>query len=611
MTASASLDEIRTAIDLLIAPSSVIELRALGRSTMSGYFRDIRRLLAAAEGLCQRSDVNIYVTLNPVAEALLARAPHKLVIRPQHTTGDQDVVRRRWLPVDLDPVRPAGVSATAAEKDAAVARSREVMAWLSGQGWPQPVVADSGNGVHLLYRIDLPADDRGLVRRCLQAIGLRFSDERVTVDTAVGNPARIWRLYGTVTRKGADTAERPHRRSRLLAVPSELVVVSEAMLNALAGAVPVAPARAAGAGWVDVDEWLRRHELSVVASSPWEGGRKWVLNPCPFNAEHTDRSAFIVQFASGTVVAGCHHQSCTGNDWGKLRRMYEAGDEPVVQQPAVRQQQPATPILRRAATIAPRTVAWLWPGYVPLGAITVLDGDPGLGKSLVALDLAARVSRGAAMPDRSEGCSGQVLLLSAEDDAAATSVPRLRAAGANLERVFFLDGQVGADGERWPVLLSDADVLAAAAERLKELRLIVIDPLMAFVPSDVDTHNDASVRRMMRRLAELAAERELAVLLVRHLNKREQGTPALYRGGGSIAIIAQCRSGLLVCRDPDDDSGRRRLLQPTKSNLAPPPAPLSYVIIAAPQAVPPAPQLAWAPARPEYDERPALYNYRR
>src|SRR5262249_51515775 len=114
------------------------------------------------------------------------------------------------------------------------AGAEELRAALRAGGWPEPVLADSGNGCPLLYRVDLPADDGGLVRGVLRALARRFDTDAVAVDTAPSDAVRICKLYGTVARKGADTPDRPHRRTRVLDVPEKLTPVPESLLKALA-----------------------------------------------------------------------------------------------------------------------------------------------------------------------------------------------------------------------------------------------------------------------------------------------------------------------------------------------------------------------------------------
>ncbi len=216
--------EIIRALEVLFEPDAVVELRAFkGRETVSGYFDDHTTL--ASETLMLENQVySVYVTLNEVDPALLARASNRArKVYKDPTTSDGDIVRRRWLPLDFDPVRPSGVSATDAEKKAARLRAMEVREFLRGLGWPEPVVGDSGNGYHLLYRIDLPNDRESLelVKGILEALAFKFSDKAVEVDVSTCNAARIWKLYGTTARKGDDARGRPHRRSRLLKVPEE------------------------------------------------------------------------------------------------------------------------------------------------------------------------------------------------------------------------------------------------------------------------------------------------------------------------------------------------------------------------------------------------------
>ncbi|HDS63945.1 MAG TPA: hypothetical protein ENN52_07490, partial [Methanofollis liminatans] len=193
---------IRKALAALFREGDVVEVRALAdRFTHSGYFDDPGRLADAAEALDADPEVRgIYVTLNEVKPALLARRSNRVkmrLTRSDPTTSDADIVHRRWLPVDLDPVRPSGVSSTDAEHEAALRKADEIALWLSEQGFPAPIRADSGNGAHLLYRIDLPPDDGGLVKGVLATLDALFSDDAVTVDTANSNAARIWKLYGT------------------------------------------------------------------------------------------------------------------------------------------------------------------------------------------------------------------------------------------------------------------------------------------------------------------------------------------------------------------------------------------------------------------------------
>ena len=226
-------------------------------------------------------------------------------------------------------MRPAGISSTNEEHQAALDFASTIRDHLAAIGWPEPILADSGNGAHLLYRIDLPAEDGALVERCLKALAARFGamSDRVDIDTAVHNPARIWKLYGTPACKGDSTADRPHRMARLLAVPSTIEAVPVQLLELLAGpvAAEATATRQQSTGRFDLDQWIAERGLGVRGPEPWQGGRRWVFDVCPWNPQHTNGSAFIIQQSSGAIGAGCHHNDCSGRGWHELRDVIEPG----------------------------------------------------------------------------------------------------------------------------------------------------------------------------------------------------------------------------------------------------------------------------------------------
>jgi hypothetical protein len=233
---------------------------------------------------------------------------------------------------------------------------------------------------------------------------------------------------------------------------------------------------------------------------------------------------------------------------------------------------PSTPriglVLTPLSEIEARPVRWLWPQRIPLGAITMLDGTPGLGKSQLTLDLAARVSRGDRMGDGTLGLQGDVILLTAEDALAQTIRPRLDALGADTTRIHDLRLR-GTDGAGHGLVFpNDFSSLREALARLPGCRLIVIDTLSAFLGSEVNSFKDQDVRRVLSVLKDIAEEFDVAVVCIRHLNKSRGGS-ALNRGGGSIAFAGAARSVLLCSNDPAYDSADgRRVLASVKNNLA-------------------------------------------
>lgn len=252
--------EIRRALAILV-PSGIFEIRAPQArlnghrpGTAAGYFDDPSAAAQAAARLSGTAP-GVYLTLNPVDPALLARARNRLDPRAKHTTRDAEIMARRWLLLDFDPARPAGISSSHAEHEAALERAQQCRDWLALRRWPDPIYADSGNGAHLLYRIDLPndADSKGLIEAILKTLARQFGDDVVALDTGVFNAARIGKLYGTAACKGDPVPDRPHRIARILDAPESPFPVDLGLLRALCPAPATAhpPARPAATAGID------------------------------------------------------------------------------------------------------------------------------------------------------------------------------------------------------------------------------------------------------------------------------------------------------------------------------------------------------------------------
>jgi len=225
MTPRADRAEIDRGISLLFDPGEVVEVRIpkTRAGVVVGYFDDHERLAAGIQVADAKYCAGgVYYVLNRINPALLGRAYNRLKERAEFTTADNDVLRRRWLPIDLDPVRPAGISSSDEEHVAAIRRARIIANDMDTE-WGWPIIADSGNGAHVLYRIDLPNNEEALksVSRVLAELGQRYSDAIVKVDVTSANAARIWKAYGSVARKGDSIPGRPHRLSRILEVPGD------------------------------------------------------------------------------------------------------------------------------------------------------------------------------------------------------------------------------------------------------------------------------------------------------------------------------------------------------------------------------------------------------
>lgn len=240
---------------------------------------------------------------------------------------------------------------------------------------------------------------------------------------------------------------------------------------------------------------------------------------------------------------------------------------------------PRLRVLRLGDVVA-EPIQWLWQDRLARGKLHQLVGDPGLGKSMVTLDIAARITTAKPWPDAGVAPLGDVVVLSAEDGPADTIRPRVETMGGDTSRVWVLAADeslsLDKDLERLRSLIAD-----------KQPVLVVIDPITAYL-GNVDWRNDPDVRRVLSPLASLAAYAKAAILGVMHLNKDEQRR-AIYRTGGSVAFVAGARVVLAVVADPADRSGERRILVSAKSNIGLKPPGLAYHV----EADGPIPHIAW------------------
>lgn len=348
-------------------------------------------------------------------------------------------------------------------------------------------------------------------------------------------------------------------------------VVGREYLEELASMLPEESARHPTTGReyrgkFDLDQKIEEYNLPVARSGPWQGGRRWVLAICPWNSDHTDNSAYIVQRDTGEISAGCHHNGCNGKGWAELREVCEPGYrgrnvgriEEISPLQQVEKESLDLSALRCVADVAPEKVRWLWDPRIPMRHLTALEGDPGEGKSFVTQAMAAGLSLGQGLPDREVAEPVNTLLLTAEDHIPTSVRPRLEGMGADLNRIFTFDDVFSLDEKG----LGDLEQLVTCTSA----RLVVIDPIVAYLSPDLDINRANEVRAIMAGLAGLAERCDCAVVIVRHLAKGSSNK-AIYRGLGSIDFTASCRSVLLAGHDADNQNARA--LVQIKSNLGP------------------------------------------
>lgn len=350
---------ITEAVRLWCQPGGVYELRcpkskALKLGTVSGYFSDPGALANTAVSYDGYVEA-VYLTLNPVRPECLGRANNRAEEWVKYTTKDHEIVRRSRLLIDCDAEAPVkGVSSTDAEHEQALEAARDVRRYLTGLGWPSPLMASSGNGGHLQYAIDLPNDEPAgrLLSEVLQALKARWP----CVDETTFNASRVCKLYGTLVKKGDQLPDRPHRRSSIIEAPDRLEPVPTELLRALAGhrsIAPVslpptpcqAPARPADpcprlTPEAEPPAWVAAHGLGIARQGDYRGGYKWALRKCPFSGQHTDpedgTGAVVIRRPDGRLAFKCQHKSCEGKRYEDVLARFNEGSETAPKKPADR-----------------------------------------------------------------------------------------------------------------------------------------------------------------------------------------------------------------------------------------------------------------------------------
>ena len=389
-------------------------------------------------------------------------------------------------------------------------------------------------------------------------------------DLAEGKKVR-WELPdGTPNLGGIKTSDLPlYGVEHLSAAPAEAPVVvceGEKATDALRLNGMLAVGTVTGAPGVPGDEALR----SLL-------GRPVVLWPDNDTPGHQHMSR---------IVAALHrlgHRNIRAIDWkdapdkgdaADLFQLEGAMDEYEVLLDGARKVETAkdpaeTPVplfTQCMADIELKPIAWLWRDRLPLGKLVVIAGEPGLGKSRLALSVAATTSKGGSWPGGEGHCErGEVLILNFEDDPADTTVPRLTAEGADLSAIHQLIAVPDEKGRRAFDLSRDTDRLAKYLELHPLMRLVIVDPITACM-GGTDSHKNAEVRAALHPLGEVAQRYGVCVLAITHLNKGT-GMKAMHRVTGSIAFTAAARVVFAVAKDESDPEGRRRLFVPVKNNL--------------------------------------------
>ena len=307
-------------------PIEVRVLKVEYKGTISGYYDNFFKLSRDIRPYIGKN--NIYFTMNEIDKNLINRAYNKLV-KAEHTTADKDIKNIRYILIDLDPIRPSGISSTDVEYRYALELANQIKNYLINKGIAQPIVASSGNGCHILIRIyeENNKENIAKIKNFLLALNSKFSNKYVEVDKTTYNASRICRLYGTISRKDENMSERPHRYSKIIEWGDENKVVKieeiEAITNEINNTININEKVLINKNVLNnslknipytFDELIEKCDLDISHTKYENDCTIHVLNKCPWNDNHTDKGAYIIEFTDGGMHAGCHHSSCSQNN---------------------------------------------------------------------------------------------------------------------------------------------------------------------------------------------------------------------------------------------------------------------------------------------------------
>lgn len=586
--------EVRRALGVLADPAHGVELTGPPAwKAFVGKADDLDALVEVVQSLagCER----VYIRLNPVAWNATKSAT------------DRAILERLWLLLDIDPEKPAESRddpATDAEHERVRELAEEVRDHLAGEGWPAPVLIDSGNGWYLLYRLRLPNTDhvKILVKSFLKETSARFSDQRGHIDRAVYNASRLIKLPGTLARKGRCSDDRPYRMCRLVHVPAQLEEVTAEQIAAATG-TEEAPQQANGmhpqpkrpglilrAGTGRAAAYVRRAlenergRVLLGANGPDGVGRNYALNKAAYCLGGLVSGGYLTRSEAEAWLRDAARDSGLYDDPGcgeaGVNATIASGMEAGLAKPRVilDLQAPAaytTP--EPAATLAPgetltvgadevmpESIDWLWYARLPLGKLVTWAGVTSIGKSFLSCDLAARLSVGGEIPLGGGECFPKcgTLLLNCEDGYADTIVPRLIEAGADRRMVHFMKADKLAS---WT--MAHLDTLEKAIRETPDCRLVFLDAASSFL-GGVDDHKNSEFRQLLAPLVLRAQEWRVCIVLVTHFNKAGgHKVEVLDRVMGGVAWVSGVRLAAAFVKAPSPDDTERRLCVPLKSNI--------------------------------------------
>lgn len=575
--------QIRCWFDIMKQNKKLTEVRLIGNNKVaSGYFTDVDILLREIKPYL--SEYNAYFIINSISPECYGRQQHdKIIVKPKNTTTDSEIIGRDYVFLDLDAHKVAGVNATDEEVERTKQKAREVYRFLKANSFNEPIVIFSANGVHFYLRCALmpTQENNDIIKRFTQAMGMLFSDEYVDIDQKIYNLARIAKIPGTYSRKGSiESKERPQRLCYIVKYPHEQKVNDIEYFKKIADLYPkeeeAKPNRYNNYSTerFSLDAFIEKHNIPVTRKVQVADGTRYYLEHCLFNEQHKGKDAILFQHNNGAVAYFCYHASCSGNDWHKVREMYEPDayapkpfdpnyrkDFRVKRefQPIVQTKEKGEVWLKMSSIAKPKFDVG---DYIPSGVkqiddlmigfkrkhVTVWSGYRGCGKSSL---LNMLILNGANYGYKSALWTGEL------DAAEEKSWLYMQAAGKQCNKEtkngFYYTPESICDkidpwidkyfwifnneyGNNFGQILDKAREL----KRKENIDFIILDNLMTLDIDDMDGDKNDRQKKLMYALTCLAKELNIHIHIVAHPNK--SGTflrPNNISGSGHIPDLAQ------------------------------------------------------------------------
>jgi hypothetical protein len=524
-----------------------------GSGIAAGWFDDHEAVAKLARPLNKVEAEGVYVSLNRCKKALMARASGRLKANGNRTKDDE-IYRITNILIDVDPIRPSGISSSEKEHNRAIQKAKEIRRDLKRQGFPNHPIVDSGNGAQLVIKTDLANNEQNvrLIKQFLHALALKFDDDHVKIDESVFNPSRLIKLPGTYARKGENLPDRPHRRATILRMPRRAKKVSVQHLEKLAASV-IEPSKDEKAltptsvSLMDVAAYLKHYGVKTGEIKLFRGGTLHVLKTCLFNESHVSNKASIIQSSEGTLYYQCFHNSCRDKQWSDARWEISGGDKlhQFYKDPPKTETKDeirysfmtAEELIQQRIKDKP-----LIKGLLEKGGSLLILGQTDSMKSMMTLNIALNLAN----PPADKRLWGifdipkpiNTLFIQSENGAFYTKyriglmVKGERRFEEALPRLFFpnvrkdcrLTGNL--DDEKFQEMLKDMIFKTKS-------KLIVIDPLISF--HNKNENDNVEIRKVLDILTGVCNVTKTACLVIHHTGKTKSGNVFSGRGASALA----------------------------------------------------------------------------